>query len=117
MIIPSWVETADPERIALAGPGGVSLRYGDLRRLIDATREQLAASGITPSDTVAVVLRNGPETAAALLAVMSCCRAAPINPALRQVEIAAALRDLQPACLITTPDAVEALEAAEECGA
>jgi oxalate---CoA ligase len=117
MTLPTWVDVANPERIALAGPGGIALRYGDLRRLIDATREQLAASGITPSDTVAVVLRNGPETAAVLLALMSCCRVAPINPSLRQVEMAAALRDLQPACLVTTSAEVEALGAAAECSA
>ena len=69
--------------IALAAPGRVPISYGQLVASIGDTRSVLRSAGLGRDDRVAVVLPNGPEMAAAFLAVASCTTCAPLNPAYR----------------------------------
>jgi acyl-CoA synthetase (AMP-forming)/AMP-acid ligase II len=115
LTIAELLEGAPPHALALTGPGGPPITFGALRERFERTRLDLAGRGIGTHDTVAVLLPNGPEAAALLLSVMSCCRLAPLNPSGRTPEITYALRDLDAAALITTPDFHEALAAAAAC--
>lgn len=90
------LKNADAAAHALAAPGRSPLTFGELRTLIGATHRQLAARGIGPGDRVGIVLPNGPEMAAAFLAVASGMSAAPLNPAYRKAEYDFYLSDLKP---------------------
>lgn len=64
---------------------------------------------------MAVALKNDPNTAILFLALASCCRVAPLNPAYRVGEIEFALRDVSARLLITARDLPEAVAAAARC--
>jgi acyl-CoA synthetase (AMP-forming)/AMP-acid ligase II len=108
---------ADAQGVALAAPGRKPLRYGELRDQIESTVAQLNRLGVGREDAVAIVLPNGPEMAAAFLAVAAGATAAPLNPAYRAEEFEFYLRDLQ-AELLIVPEAVESpvLGVAERLG-
>jgi acyl-CoA synthetase (AMP-forming)/AMP-acid ligase II len=80
--------------IALRAPGRAPLRYEELRAQVERTVSQLNALGLGRGDRVAIVLPNGPEMAAAFVAVASGATAAPLNPAYRADELAFYLTDL-----------------------
>jgi oxalate---CoA ligase len=85
---------------ALSAPGGVALTYGDLRALVADVAASLASQGIGPGDRVGIVLDNGPEMAAAFLAIGSAATAAPLNPSYRAEEFEFYLTDLRAKLLI-----------------
>lgn len=89
---------------ALSAPGGVPLSYQGLRSLVSATRETLARQGIGRNDRVAMALDNGPEMAAAFIAIASGATAAPLNPAYRAEEFKFYLTDLKARLLILPRD-------------
>ena len=90
----------DGQRSALLAPGRTPLSRADLRRQLAAAHAALRQAGIGRCDTVAVVLRNGPELAAISLAVASSARCAPLNPAITAGEFGFYLGDLEPAALL-----------------
>ena len=103
---------------ALEAPGiPVALTYGALRGLVERTITELNGAGIGRGDRVAIVLPNGPEMAAAFLAVGAGATAAPLNPAYRADEFEFYLTDLR-AKLLLVQDGVEtpALAVAEKLG-
>jgi acyl-CoA synthetase (AMP-forming)/AMP-acid ligase II len=112
----SLLSAAHPRSLAIADSARRGRTYGELCVLADRTRRNLAAHGVTPRDTVAAVFPNGPETASLLIALLSSCRAAPLNPALTQTELSFALRDLEPKAIVAADDQAAALRAARECG-
>ena len=85
---------------ALGQPGRPDLSYPDLLGLVDRTGRQLAGAGIGPGADVAIVLPNGPEMAAAFLAVGSHAVAAPLNPSYTEDEFAFYMEDLGARLLI-----------------
>ena len=85
---------------ALGGAGRPWLSHGGLRAQIRRTRRHLAESGVGSGDRVALVLPNGPEMAAAFLAVAGSATAAPLNPAYRPAELDFYLGDLDARALI-----------------
>jgi acyl-CoA synthetase (AMP-forming)/AMP-acid ligase II/acyl carrier protein len=100
-----------PEAVAIEAPGRAPLTYDGLRLLTEQVGGKLGASGIRKSDRVALVLPNGPESAAAFVAVSAFATCAPLNPAYQSDEFAFYLSDLEPALLIvesgTCPVALE----------
>ncbi|GAB5376866.1 MAG: acyl--CoA ligase [Acuticoccus sp.] len=100
---------------ALGQPGRPDLSYGELMSVIDTVGRQLAGLAIAPGDDVAIVLPNGPEMAAAFLAVGSHAVAAPLNPAYTRDEFAFYMEDLGAKLLIATGD-TPAKAAAESLG-
>ncbi len=104
------------DHLAIADYRGEGLTYRRVRLLIEDTHEFLANLGLTGQDTVAVSLRNGPETAALFLALCSYCRVAPLNPSYTAPEIAFALDDLQARAIVTTVDNDTAVAAARLSG-
>jgi acyl-CoA synthetase (AMP-forming)/AMP-acid ligase II len=85
---------------ALSAPGGVALTYAGLRKLAADTRAALNAHGVGRNDRVAIVLDNGPEMAAAFIAVASGATSAPLNPGYRAEEFEFYLTDLNARVLI-----------------
>jgi acyl-CoA synthetase (AMP-forming)/AMP-acid ligase II len=85
---------------ALSSPGGVPLSYGALRAHVAEIGRALNAHGIGANDRVAIVLDNGPEMAAAFLAIGSAATAAPLNPSYRAEEFEFYLTDLNAKLLV-----------------
>jgi len=90
-----------PESIALLSPGKQPLDFRSLDEHLRATALNLNRLGLRRDDRVAVVLPNGPEMAAAFLAVSSACVCAPLNPAYSGEEFAFYLPDLRVKALIS----------------
>ncbi len=89
-----------PASVALRAPGRAPLTSAALMALAERTRARLNALGIGRGDRVAIVLPNGPEMAAAFLAVATAATTAPLNPAYREDEFAFYLEDLRAKALI-----------------
>ena len=85
---------------AIAAPDRPVLTHRGLRALAGRTRESLNAMGIGRHDRVAMVLPNGPEMAAAFVAVATGATTAPLNAAYRGEEFAFYLSDLDAKCLL-----------------
>ena len=94
------LQTGADSAPALLAPGRQPLTYGALRRLAEATKERLNTLGIGRDDRVAIVLPNGPEMAAAFVAIGAAATTAPLNPAYRAEEFAFYLSDLKAKALV-----------------
>jgi len=99
--IPELLRAGRDDATALSAPGGTPLTYRALRDLLHDIGSELAGIGIEPGDRVALVLDNGPEMAAAFLAVASVAAAAPLNPGYRAEEFEFYLTDLRAKLLVT----------------
>ncbi len=85
---------------AIGAPEHTPLSFAGLRTLAAKTTADLNAMGIGRNDRVAIVLPNGPEMAAAFVAVASCATTAPLNPAYRADEFEFYLTDLKAKALL-----------------
>ncbi len=86
--------------VALAAPERAPLSYADLARLAETCRDHLNGRGIGRGDRVAIVLPNGPEMAAAFIAIGASATTCPLNPAYRAEEFAFYLDDLGAKALV-----------------
>ena len=80
---------------AIGAPDRPWLSYAGLAAQTDRTRAALHAAGIGRGDRVAIVLPNGPEMAAAFVAIAQVAVTAPLNPGYRHEEFAFYLTDLK----------------------
>ena len=87
----------DPAISAVDRP---SMTYAELRALVSDTVGALRRLGIQRNDRVAIVLPNGPEMAAAFIAVGAGATTAPLNPAYRDEEFRFYLEDLNAKALL-----------------
>ncbi|MCS6891466.1 MAG: acyl--CoA ligase [Rhodovarius sp.] len=85
---------------AIGAPDRAPLTHGALRRLVRETVARLNGLGIGRGDRVAIVLPNGPEMAAAFLAVAGGAVTCPLNPGYREEEFAFYMEDLRARALI-----------------
>ncbi len=85
---------------AIGAPGRASLTFDGLRDLVRRTVNDLNGMGIGRGDRVAIVLPNGPEMAAAFLAIGAGATTAPLNPAYRAEEFDFYLSDLGAKALV-----------------
>jgi acyl-CoA synthetase (AMP-forming)/AMP-acid ligase II len=85
---------------AILAPGRVALGYDGLRGLATATVESLNRLGIGCGDRVAMVLPNGPEMAAAFVAIACGATTAPLNAGYRTEEFDFYLADLNARALV-----------------
>jgi acyl-CoA synthetase (AMP-forming)/AMP-acid ligase II len=86
--------------IAIGALDRKSLTFGDLRSLAERTVSALNAVGIGRGDRVALVVPNGPEMAAAFVAIACGATTAPLNPAYRADEFDFYLSDLNAKALV-----------------
>jgi acyl-CoA synthetase (AMP-forming)/AMP-acid ligase II len=82
------------EAPAIAAPDRPSLSHGALRGLMGRTRERLNALGLGRGSRIAITLPNGPEMAAAFVAVAAAATTAPLNPAYKEDELDFYLSDI-----------------------
>lgn len=85
---------------AIGAPGRIALTYQELRNLAERTVSTLNGMGIGRNDRLAIVLPNGPEMAAAFVAIACGATTAPLNPAYRAEEFDFYLSDLDARALI-----------------
>ncbi len=85
---------------ALGAPAREPLTFAGLREQIERTTAALNGFGLGRGDPIAIVLPNGPEMAAAFLAVASAATAAPLNPGYRADEFSFYLSDLEARAMI-----------------
>ncbi len=91
---------AIPDATAILGAARAELTYAGLWRQVSETGAALKGLGIGKGDRVAMVLANGPEMAAAFLAVAACATAAPLNPGYQAEEFEFYLSDLDAKALL-----------------
>jgi len=92
-----------PNSIALLGLNRSPLTYQGLLSQIRYVGNYLNTLGITPQDTIALVLPNGVEMAVAFLAIASVATCAPLNPAYKTEEFEFYFSDLKPKALLVDP--------------
>lgn len=92
--------THGPDTVAFLAPARPPLSYRQLLAHIQQTVVILTAWGVGRNDRVATVLPNGPEMAAAFLAVSACATSAPLNPGYRAEEFEFYLTDLKAKAVI-----------------
>ncbi|MEX2155177.1 MAG: AMP-binding protein, partial [Gemmatimonadaceae bacterium] len=102
--ISGLLERGENDATALSTPGGAPLTYQALRALVSETIGSLNSRDIGAGDRVAIVLDNGPEMAAAFLAIGAGATAAPLNPSYRADEFEFYLTDLRAKLLVTGRD-------------
>jgi acyl-CoA synthetase (AMP-forming)/AMP-acid ligase II len=94
------LERGAADAVALSAPGRAGLTYAGLRELTAATVAGLNGLGVGRGDAVAIVLPNGPEMAAAFVAIAAGATTAPLNPAYTADEFAFYLSDLEARLLV-----------------
>lgn len=115
MSIKALLEIGKDKAPALLAPGQSMLDWAGLRNQFTVLGKTLHSTGISPADTVAMVLPNGPQMTMAFLAIAGHAVAAPLNPAYRHAEFAFYLDDLKPrAILLPAGYAGPARDAASE---
>jgi len=115
--IHSLIADQDAAAPAIGAPGRNPMTFADLRALSDKTVAALNGIGIGRGDRVAIVLPNGPEMAAAFLAVGAGASTAPLNPGYRADELEFYLNDLQAKALIVLEgDDTPAVQVAKDQG-
>jgi len=103
-------ESDGPALIDLAA--GWELSGADLRAAVDRLAGQLAAAGAGPGDGVGIAMPNSGETVLAFLAAARAgAIAMPVNPQLREHEIAAGFEDRPPVAIVVGADGHAAAEA------
>src|SRR6266545_3311832 len=95
---------------AILAPERPALTFGALRHLAKETIARLNTLGIRRNDRVAIVLPNGPEMAAAFVAIAAGAATAPLNPAYRAEEFEFYLTDLRARALVLDASGNEAAE-------
>jgi acyl-CoA synthetase (AMP-forming)/AMP-acid ligase II len=98
--VAALLRAGDPAAPAIGAPERRTMTRGELSRLVEKTGGALRAFGIQQDHAIAMVMPNGPEMAAAFLAVASWAIAAPLNPAYRADEFDFYLDDLHAKALI-----------------
>ncbi|WP_119388901.1 acyl--CoA ligase [Taklimakanibacter lacteus] len=117
MTVYHLVTRANAASPAFSAPERSPLSYGDLKSLIDRTVAALNAMGLGRGDKVAIVLPNGPEMAAAFVAMACAVTTAPLNPAYREDEFAFYMDDLKARALVVeTGSTSPAVAAAKRLG-
>src|SRR3984957_10537154 len=107
----------NPNNLAFLSLERAPLTYSRLMAHCYGVMADLNHAGISRGDRVAVVLPNGPEMAACLLAVTMGASCAPLNPNYRRSEFEFYLSDLAPRALIVEAGAdLPAIAVAESLG-
>ena len=102
---------------AIGAPEREPLTFGGLDALVDETGRTLNGFGIGRNDRIAIVLPNGPEMAAAFVAISCYATTAPLNPGYREDEFAFYMEDLSAKALVVMDgDDTVAVAAANRLG-
>ena len=100
--IPEIVNFFNDDQIYITTEDQPVFTFADLKKQIDWTKDFFKKNHIQKSDTIAIVIENGPVMATSFLATASNCCAAPLNPSYTSSEFDFYLEDLNPKALIVT---------------
>jgi acyl-CoA synthetase (AMP-forming)/AMP-acid ligase II len=115
--IKELLQNGQDDAVAFVAPERAPLTYKALREQVESTLATLNGLDIARNDRVAIVLPNGPEMAAAFVAIASGATTAPLNPAYRQEEFDFYLSDLGAKALVVDKGSTSpALRAASDLG-
>ena len=89
-----------PDAVAIVAPGRGVLSYQELLGQVGEVARTLHGRGVQHTDSVAIVLPNGPEMAVTFVGVAASAICAPLNPAYSRREFEFYLADLKPKALI-----------------
>jgi len=89
-----------PDAVAIVAPGRSALSYHALLGQVGEVARALHSRGVQHTDSVAIVLPNGPDMAVTFLGVAAAASCAPLNPAYSRREFEFYLSDLNPKVLI-----------------
>ena len=103
-------KVADPEKIFLRTPDGLTIRYRQMLSASARYAHALTALGVAPGDRVAVQMEKSPAT---LFIYLACLRAGavflPLNTAYTPHELGYFLSDAKPKILVCDPERQESL--------
>ena len=105
------IQSGDPSATAISAPDRPTLSFQAMQALVETTVARLNALGIGRGDRVAIVLPNGPEMAAAFVAIAAGATTAPLNPAYRAEELEFYLNDLGAKAVVVDENGHEAAQA------
>jgi len=94
------IQRGQPGTVAIGAPARASLTFAGLTKLAENTVKTLNGLGLGRGDRIAIVLANGPEMAAAFVAIAAGASTAPLNPAYRSDEFDFYLADLNAKALV-----------------
>jgi acyl-CoA synthetase (AMP-forming)/AMP-acid ligase II len=94
------IQRGQPGAAAIGAPERASLTFAGLKKLVEDTVKTLNGQGLGRGDRVAIVLANGPEMAAAFVAIACGASTAPLNPGYRSDEFDFYLSDLNAKALV-----------------
>ncbi len=92
----------NPAAPAMLAPGKKASSFELLVQHLFTVIHQVSRWGFTPSDRLALVLPNGPESATAFLALSQVSTCAPLNPAYPYQDFHFSLQDLKVRAVITS---------------
>jgi len=77
------------------------IKSDELQKVVKFNSVIISKINIKRTDTVAIVLENGPDFITSFLSVINTCIAAPLNPSYTEGEFNFYFKDLKPKALIT----------------
>ncbi len=105
-----------PHSPALISTNGITLDYGELWAQVLAVGRRLESAGISPQETVAVLLPQGARQILAVAGVLDYCTCAPLQPRTTAAEVEAFLSRLAASAIIVSPEFEAEAEAASSMG-
>ena len=104
--IPRLRATESPDRPAIMAPGRDDLSWAAFEALVARTIDDLRSWGVGPATRVGLISNDGPEMAAAYMALVSSCVCAPLNPAYQESELETFMADLELELILVEDDLV-----------
>jgi len=98
--IPEIANFFNDNKIFIISENRPFFTFADIKKQINWIKVFFKNQKILKTDTVAIVLENGPEMASCFLSVASNCCAAPLNPSYTKFEFNYYLNDLKPKAII-----------------
>lgn len=102
--IPEIINFFNDDRVYITSENNSVFTFADLKKQIDWTKDFFKKNHIKKTDTVAIIIENGPAMATSFLATASNCCAAPLNPSYTLSEFNFYLEDLNPKAIIVKQD-------------
>ena len=100
--IPDIVNFFNDNKIFILTENRPFFTFADIKKQIDWIKVFIANHEILKTDTIAIVLENGPEMASCFLSIASNCCVAPLNPSYTSFEFNFYLNDLKPKAIIVS---------------
>ena len=100
--IPEITNFFNDDQAYIAAEDRPVFTFADLKKQINWTKDFFIKNQIQKTDTIAIVIENGPLMASAFLSTASTCCAAPLNPSYTLSEFDFFLEDLNPKAIIVT---------------